>query len=227
LPDDCLLHLAIPNLDRNRTATDICLAGMARSSFLPLGPFDQRTAHLCIDMQNLFAEDTPWHTPWIKRVLPAVIEIAERRAAETIFTRFIPARHPDELPGSWRRYYRRWSDLTLERIDRRLLELVPPLARLAPPAAVVDKRYSPFTEPSLLRLLRDRAVRSLVITGAESVLAAVLDAVDLGYRVVLAIDALCSSSDATHDALMTLYQERFSEQIETAETASILAAWSV
>jgi nicotinamidase-related amidase len=204
---------------------------MARSSFLPLGPLDQRTAHLCIDMQNLFAEDTPWHTPWIKRVLPAVVEIAERRAAETIFTRFIPARHPDELPGSWRRYYRRWSDLTLARIDRRLLELVPPLARLAPPAAVVDKRlYSPFTEPSLLRLLRDRAVRSLVITGAETdvcVLAAVLDAVDLGYRVVLAIDALCSSSDATHDALMTLYQERFSEQIETAETASILAAWSV
>jgi nicotinamidase-related amidase len=57
------------------------------------------------------------------------------------------------------------------------------------------------------------------------VLAAVMDAVDLGYRVVLASDALCSSSDKTHDALMTLYSERFSEQIETAETEAILAAW--
>ena len=124
---------------------------MTQSSLLPFGPLDGRTAHLCIDMQNLFAEDTPWHTPWMKRVLPAVIEIAERHAVQTVFTRFIPARHPDELPGSWRRYYRRWSDLTLERIDRRLLELVPPLARLAPPAAIIDKRvYSPFTEPSLL-----------------------------------------------------------------------------
>ena len=28
-----------------------------------------------------------------------------------------------------------------------------------------------------------------------------------------------------HDALMTLYSERFSEQIETAETEAILAAW--
>jgi len=202
---------------------------MTLSSPLPFGPLDRRTAHLCIDMQNLFAEDTPWHTPWMKRVLPAVIEIAERHPEQTIFTRFIPARHPDELPGSWRRYYRRWPDLTLERIDRRLLEVVPLLARLAPPAAVTDKRlYSPFAEPSLHELLRKRGIGSLVITGAETdvcVLAAVLDAVDLGYRVVLASDALCSSSDATHDALMTLYRERFSQQIETAETATILAAW--
>jgi len=204
---------------------------MTLSRPLPFGPLDRRTTHLCIDMQNLFAEHTPWHTPWMKRVLPAVVEIAERHREQTIFTRFIPARHRDELPGSWRRYYRRWSELTLERIDSRLLELVPPLARLVPPAAVIDKRvYSPFTEPSLLRLLRDRGVESLVITGAETdvcVLAAVLDAVDLGYRVVLAADALCSSSDETHDALMTLYRERFSEQIETAETASILAAWTL
>src|SRR3981189_3185459 len=102
---------------------------MTLSSPLPFGPLDRRTAHLCIDMQNLFAEDTPWHTPWMKRVLPAVIEIAERHPEQTIFTRFIPARHPDELPGSWRRYYRRWPDLTLERID------TPPLgggARLGP-----------------------------------------------------------------------------------------------
>lgn len=202
---------------------------MALSTPLPFGPLGERTAHLCIDMQNLFAEDTPWHTPWMTRVLPMVVEIAERHREQTVFTRFIPAQHPDELPGSWRRYYRRWCDLTLERIDRRLLGLVPPLARLAPPATIIDKRvYSPFTEPTLLRLLRERGVNSLVITGAETdvcVLAAVMNAVDLGYRVVLARDALCSSSDHTHDALMTLYRERFSEQIELAETAAILDAW--
>src|SRR5205085_11305672 len=142
---------------------------MPQSSPLPFGPLGERTVHLCLDMQNLFAEDTPWNTPWMKRVLPVVTRIAERHAEQTIFTRFIPARDPDELPGSWRRYYRRWSDLTLQRIDRRLLELVPPLARLAPPAAIVDKRvYSPFTEPSLPGLLREQGIDSLVITGAET-----------------------------------------------------------
>ena len=202
---------------------------MALGRSLRFGPLGGRTVHLCIDMQNLFAEDTPWHTPWMKRVLPVVAGIAERHAEQTIFTRFIPARHPDELPGSWRRYYQRWADLTLDRIDPRLLELVPPLARLAPPAVTIDKRvYSPFVERALWVELRRRRADTLVITGAETdvcVLAAVMDAVDHGYRVVLATDALCSSSDQTHDALMTLYHNRFAEQIETVESEEVLAAW--
>jgi nicotinamidase-related amidase len=202
---------------------------MPLSSPLPFGPLDERTLHLCIDMQNLFAEDTPWHTPWMKRVLPVVARIAEAHPQRTVFTRFIPARHADELPGSWRRFYRRWAELTLDRIDPRLVELVPALARLSPPAVTIDKRvYSPFSERALLHLLRQRRIESLVVTGAETdmcVLAAVLDAVDHGYRVVLATDAICSSSDETHDALMTLYQTRFGEQIETAESEAILDAW--
>jgi nicotinamidase-related amidase len=201
--------------------------GFSRS--LRFGPLGERTVHLCIDMQNLFAEDTPWHTPWMKRVLPVVEQIAELHAERTIFTRFVPARNADELPGSWRRYYRRWAELTLDRLDPRLIELVPPLARLAPPAMTIDKRvYSPFAERALWGELRRRRADTLVITGAETdvcVLAAVLDAVDQGYRVVLATDALCSSSDETHDALMTLYHNRFAEQIESAESEEILAAW--
>jgi nicotinamidase-related amidase len=202
---------------------------MAVSGSLRFGPLGKRTVHLCIDMQNLFAEDTPWHTPWMTRVLPVIAEIAERYADRTIFTRFVPARHPDELPGSWRRYYRRWAELTLERIEPGLIQLVPPLARLSPPAVTIDKRvYSPFAEPALSAELRRRRADTLVITGAETdvcVLAAVLGAVDRGYRVVLATDALCSSSDETHNALMTLYRTRYAEQIETAESEEILAAW--
>ncbi|HEX6443232.1 MAG TPA: isochorismatase family cysteine hydrolase [Stellaceae bacterium] len=197
---------------------------------MPFGPLGERALHLCIDMQNLFAENTPWNTPWMKRVLPVVTRIAERHPERTIFTRFIPVARPEEAGGTWRRFYGRWAELTLERIDRELLELVPPLRRLAPPAAVIDKRvYSPFSEPALPRLLQQRQIDTLVMTGAETdvcVLAAVMDAVDFGYRVVLARDALCSSSDRTHDALMTLYGSRFSEQIEAADTEAILAAWA-
>ena len=196
---------------------------------LRFGPLTEHTVHLCIDMQNLFAGDTPWHTPWMGRVLPIVTRIAERYPARTIFTRFIPPQRPDQMPGSWRRYYEHWRDLTLDRIDPQLLELVPALAVLAPPAEMIDKQvYSPFFGPQLPHLLRRRQTDSLIITGAETdvcVLAAVLDAVDLGYRVVLATDALCSSSDATHDALLTLYRSRFSQQIETASSEAILAVW--
>jgi nicotinamidase-related amidase len=196
---------------------------------LRFGPLGERTVHLCIDMQNLFALETPWHTPWMARVLPVVRRIAEHHPSRTVFTRFIPPRRPDQMPGSWHRFYERWQDLTLDRIDPQLIELVPQLAALAPPAEVIDKRvYSPFVGSQLRELLRRRGADSLLITGAETdvcVLAAVLDAVDLGYRVVLATDALCSSSDATHDALLTLYRNRFSEQIETTSSDAILAGW--
>jgi nicotinamidase-related amidase len=197
---------------------------------LPYGPLDDQTVHLCIDMQNLFAGDTPWHTPWMERVLPAVHEIAECRPHQTIFTRFIPPEHAEDMPGSWRRYYRRWRDLTLERVDPGLIDLLPPLAALVPPAMVIDKSvYSPFAAPQLTSVLRQRRTNNLVVTGAETdvcVLAAVMDAVDEGYRVVLAVDAICSSSDRTHEALMTLYRERFYEQIEVADRATILACWA-
>jgi nicotinamidase-related amidase len=199
-------------------------------SDLPYGKLTQRTVHLCVDMQNLFAEETPWHTPWMGRVLPVVRRIAERHAERTIFTRFVPPHRAKEMPGSWRRYYERWRELTLERIDPRLIDLVPPLAALAPPAAVVDKHvYSAFGAPELVHRLRERRADSLVITGAETdvcVLATILGAVDRGYRVVVATDAICSSSDRAHDALLALYRERFDLQIETAESEAILAAWS-
>lgn len=197
---------------------------------LPFGPLRTHTVHLCIDMQNMFAEMTQWHTPRMARVLPIVTRIAERHPEQTVFTRFIPAEDPTRMPGSWRRYYERWRALTRDRLDPGLIELVPPLARLIPPAMVVDKRvYSPFANPGLQQLLRKRRADTLVITGAETdicVLATVLDAVDLGYRVVLPVDALCSSSDQTHDALMTLYRCRFSEQIETTDSETVLASWT-
>lgn len=197
-----------------------------RLRFGPLGP---RTVHLCVDMQNVFAEETEWHTPWMKRVLPVVEEIAGRHAERTIFTRFIPPARPEDVAGSWRRYFERWHELTTGRIDPSLLDLVPPLGRFVPPAIVLDKRfYSPFHGTPLAAMMSERGAEAVVISGAETdmcVLAAVLDAVDLGLRVVLPVDALCSSSDDKHDALLDLYRDRFSKQIETATAEDILAAW--
>jgi len=51
-------------------------------------------------------------------------------------------------------------------------------------------------------------------------------AIDFGYRVVLVTDALCSSSDATHDALLTVYHQRFAQQVETVEMETVLSNWN-
>jgi nicotinamidase-related amidase len=68
----------------------------------------------------------------------------------------------------------------------------------------------------------------LIVTGSETdvcVLATVLHAVDLGWRVVLVRDAVCSSSDAGHDALLEVYHRRYSLQIETADAEDVLREW--
>lgn len=39
---------------------------------LRFGPLTARSVHLCLDMQRRFADATPWHPPWMSRVLPVV-----------------------------------------------------------------------------------------------------------------------------------------------------------
>ena len=197
-------------------------------SLLPI-PLTERTLHLCVDMQRLFSAEGVWPTPWMDRVLPVVAEIACRFPERTVFTRFIPPARPEEMPGTWRRYYTRWRSATRDQIETTLLDLMPPLARLVPPASVIDKsRYSAFAEPHLIAHLRARNVDGLIITGSETdvcVLATVLGAVDFGYRVIVVRDAICSSSDEGHDALLEVYHRRYSEQIETADAEEVLRRW--
>ena len=193
------------------------------------GPLGENCLHICVDMQRLFAPGGPWAVPWMEKVLPAIEELTTRHAARTLFTRFIPADRPGEGPGAWSRYYRRWADVTLSRIDPGLIELVPSLARFVPPAKLLDKRvYSPWTEGRLDELLRGSGVDTLVVTGGETdvcVLGTVLGAIDRGFRVVLVTDAICSSADQTHDALMELYRSRFSEQVEVVTMEEVLDGW--
>ncbi len=199
------------------------------ASALRFGPLGERTVHLCIDMQTLFAERTDWHVPWLERVLPTVMRLAEARSERSVFTRFVPPERPEEAVGAWRRYYEHWRNMTGEQLNPRLIELVPPLAALALPELVVDKaHYSPFEEEAFLRKLGELKPDALVISGGETdvcVLAAVMDAVDAGYRVVLAEDALCSVSDESQDAMLRHFGSRFSQQIEIASTEEILGSW--
>jgi nicotinamidase-related amidase len=59
------------------------------------------------------------------------------------------------------------------------------------------------------------------------VLSSILAAVDHGYRVIVAGDAVCSSSDESHDALIDLFNRRFDVQIESARAEQILELWRV
>jgi nicotinamidase-related amidase len=197
---------------------------------LRFGVLGVETAHLCIDMQNLvFRPESPWRAEWSERVLPAILGLVEHAPESAIFTRFMPPVAAEDMPGAWQRYYRHWENLTQPRIDPQLLELVPPLQDFVPPGVVLDKPvYSPFSGHRLRELLAARKISTLVISGAETdvcVLATTLGAVDCGFRVVLAVDAICSSHDQTHDALVGFYRARLSLQVELATTEDIIDSW--
>jgi nicotinamidase-related amidase len=193
------------------------------------GNLGHRSVHICVDMQRLFAEDTPWHTPWMSRVLPNVERLAAAHNEGLIFTRFIPPERAEDSPGLWRRYYEKWRSMTLEHLDPSLITLMPSLCAFVPPGVVVDKTvYSPWVDTELEERLQARQCDTMVVSGGETdvcVLATILGAIDRGYRVIVVRDAVCSSRDATHDASLSLYQDRFSEQIEVATTAEVLSHW--
>lgn len=199
-------------------------------SGLIFGPIGANTVHLCVDMQRMFGPGQPWAVPWMDTIMPQLEALASRHAEATIFTRFVPPRNASQMHGTWRHYYERWREVTLEVMSEEMVRLVPLLERLTPPARVLDKAvYSPWTEGGLDRMLHGSGVDTMIVSGGETdvcVLGAMIGAVDRGYRVILAEDATCSSTDETHDAMMRLYNDRYGQQIETAKVEEILSAWN-
>ena len=91
--------------------------------------------------------------------------------------------------------------MTVDELGADMINVVPELARFAPPAHFIDKHvYSPWSGSDLHRQLRDAGIDTLIITGGETdvcVLATMMGAVDWGFRVLLVTDGLCSSADET------------------------------
>lgn len=194
------------------------------------GAIGVQSAHLCIDMQWLFASNGPWATPWLERVLPVVATLVAHQPHRTVFTRFIPAKSSSDACGRWRDYYEKWHRVTLDAMDLTLIDLLPELQTFVPPATYFDRTtYSAFADGRLHAWLRNRGIDTLIVSGSETdvcVLATVLAGVDHGYRTIIASDALASSSDESHDALLDLYNRRFDIQIELATTRNIIENWA-
>jgi nicotinamidase-related amidase len=204
-------------------------APVTKPDELRYGALDEGCVHLCVDMQRMFAAKTSWHVPWMARVLPVVARLVAAHPERTIFTRFIPALEPGQDTGMWRSYYTRWANMTVAELGTEMIDLVPELGRFGPPAKTFDKHvYSPWIGTDLHQQLRDKSITTLVISGGETdvcVQATVMGAIDWGFRTVLVTDAVCSSSDEAHDALMEFYHGRLGEQLEIATAENVLSNW--
>jgi hypothetical protein len=68
----------------------------------------------------------------------------------------------------WRRYYERWTSMTIDGLGLDIVDLVPDLARFVPPARTFDKYvYSPWIGSDLHAQLRSTGVDTVIVTGGR------------------------------------------------------------
>lgn len=192
-------------------------------------PLPPDTLHIVVDMQRLFDTHPDWGSPALRRILPNVLRLVRHRPAQAVYTRFVPAREAAEAPGRWRRYYERWPGVCTKVCGAEYVELLPELQTEAKRGRVVDKPvYSAFQVPAFASLIEAERPSCLLFSGVETdmcVLSTLLQAVDLGYRSVVASDAVASAEPEAHDAALRLLLSRFDAQVECATTDAILENW--
>ncbi len=196
------------------------------TALAPIGP---QAVHVVVDMQRLFAEDTGWLVPTIDAILPNVCRLVDHRPDRALYPRFVTPKNPEAAPGNWQAFYRRWPQVTQERMSPALFDLVAPLAMRAPAEAQIDKpAYSAFSAPAFARALARLQAGALVLSGVETdacVLATAMDAVDLGHRVIVASDAVTSTSLEAHRATLEHLYPRLAPLLDLATTSDIITAW--
>lgn len=196
---------------------------------IAFGPI-KNSLHVVIDIQRLFAESTPWQVMDMPSIVPCCTQLIRHNPARTVFARFITPTVPEAAVGRWQDYYLHWRDVALDRMCPDLLDVLPQLTQLAPTAPVLDKTgYSVFSNTEFDLMLEKQGIESLLLSGVETdvcVLSTALAAVDRGLRVIIVNDAVTSGSPEGHSAALEIIRLRFDQQIETASTAEVLAAWT-
>jgi nicotinamidase-related amidase len=165
-----------------------------------------------VDMQDVFRDlDSPWATPTFDAAMAGIDRLLEGFGERVRFTRFVP---PKSMAGSWGPYYETFADVLRE--DRRAWwGLASPYRERAKagPGPVVRSTFSAWDER-----LREAAGEppTIVLGGVATdccVISTALAAVDGGAFVRLAADACGGSSEASHEAAITVMRG-YAPQIE-------------
>ncbi|MFK7894068.1 MAG: cysteine hydrolase family protein [Granulosicoccus sp.] len=194
------------------------------------GPLSTRSLMVCIDMQRLFLEPGEWFAEPGVSILPQCKRLAQAGEERCLFTRFITANNAAGARGTWQRYYRRWNSVTRDAIGEQAMDIHSILQPYASPAQCFDKlTHDAFNSVPFARHIQAADPDALVLFGIETdvcVLATALSAVDLGYRVIVVLDACASSAPESHAACIEHIYPRFDQQIELTNTAKLLDAWN-
>lgn len=190
---------------------------------------DSKVTLAVIDMQRLFITEkkSPWCEPKLLSIVPNIKKLIKIIGIKNvIFTRFMPPATWQEEKGSWKTYYRINKKITRSVLGTSALNIVDELySYITKRSAIANRKKSAsvFTSGSFHSKIKKRFTKYLIFTGIETdycVLSSVLDAIHLGYYVIVVMDACASSKKNGQKNALGIF-ERFPEQLWITSTKKL------
>lgn len=191
-----------------------------------IGP---KTSLIVVDMQRLFLTDT--RSPWMNKKLLSIVPNIQKLVKcvgekNVIFTRFTPPKKWQDESDSWRTYYKINQEITGNHLDSTSLNIVDEFSSFASKSSVIDRKKSAsiFLAGNFHSKIKKRNTKFLIFTGIETdycVLSSVLDAIHLGYYVIVVTDACASSKKQGQKNARGVF-DRFPEQLWITSTNELI-----
>jgi nicotinamidase-related amidase len=182
-----------------------------------------------IDMQKLFL--TNKKSPWIDKKLLSIIPNIDKLIKilgeqNVIFTRFMPPKNWQDEHDSWQVYYKMNQKITTRILGASALDIIEDFLPYIPNASVASRKKSAstFMAGNFHSKIKKQSVQILIFTGIETdycVLSSVLDAIHLGYYVIVVMDACASSKKQGQKHAQGIF-ERFPEQLWIISTDDLI-----
>ena len=188
-----------------------------------------KIALVVVDMQKLFLTEkkSPWMNKKLSSIIPNIEKLIKNSGIQNvIFTRFTPPKNWQKEQDSWQTYYRMNQKITPSILGTDALNLVDDFIPYIPNSVVVSRKKSAsiFMAGNFHSIIKKRSTKILIFTGVETdycVLSSVLDAIHLGYYVIVAMDACVSSKKQGQNHARGIF-DRFPEQLRMTSTNDLI-----
>ena len=183
-----------------------------------------------VDMQKLFLTEkkSPWMDEGLSSIIPNIEKLIKNSGIQNvIFTRFTPPKNWQKEQDSWHTYYRLNQKITPDVLGTNALNLIDDFIPYVPNSVVVSRKKSAsiFMAGNFHSIIKKKSARILIFTGVETdycVLSSVLDAIHLGYYVIVVMDACASSKKQGQKHAMGIF-DRFPEQLWVTSTNDLIS----
>ena len=182
-----------------------------------------------VDMQKLFLTDkkSPWMDKKLLSIVPNIQKLIKTIGTQNvIFTRFTPPKNWQDEQDSWQTYYRINQKITPSILGTEALDIIDNFISYISNSAVASRKKSAsiFLAGNFHSKIKKKFTNILIFTGVETdycVLSSVLDAIHLGYYVIVVMDACASSKKQGQKHARGIF-ERFPEQLWVTSTNDLI-----